>query len=227
MPPEDRAVAGRPGGWYARGGKRLLDLAVAVPALLALSPLLLLLGLTVRLGLGRPVLFRQQRPGRGGRLFVLYKFRSMSQLADESGQALPDHERLESRVGRLLRRTSLDELPELWNVLRGEMSLVGPRPLRARYLERYSPTQARRHLIRPGITGWAQVRGRNAVGWPAKLALDVWYVDHLSLALDLKILALTVWKVVSGEGVHAPGHATMTEFMGDVTETDPGEPRAR
>ena len=222
--PEDRRSAG---GLYTRGGKRLLDLAVAVPSLIALSPLLLLLGILVRLTLGRPVLFRQRRPGRDGRLFQLIKFRSMSELHDEQGRSLPDEDRLQSGFGRWLRHTSLDELPELWNVVRGEMSLVGPRPLRARYLERYTPTQARRHLTRPGITGWAQIRGRNAVDWQERLALDVWYVDNVSLALDFKILAITTWKVLSGEGVRAPGHATMTEFMGSDTEAAREEQDAR
>lgn len=222
MPAEPQHDPGRTAGWYARRGKRLVDLALAVPALVLLSPLLLLLAIVVRCSLGSPVLFRQRRPGRHGRLFELIKFRSMSEQRDERGRRLPDEQRLRSSVGRLLRRTSLDELPELWNVLRGEMSLVGPRPLRARYLERYDATQARRHLTRPGITGWAQVRGRNAVDWQERLALDVWYVDNLSLMLDLRILAVTVWKVLSGEGVRAPGHATMTEFMGGDGEAKRG-----
>jgi lipopolysaccharide/colanic/teichoic acid biosynthesis glycosyltransferase len=200
-------------GLYARVGKRLFDLTLTVPLLIALSPLYALLVVAVRAMLGAPPLFRQWRPGELGRPFLLLKFRSMRELVDGRGQPLPDADRL-TRFGRLLRRTSLDELPELWNVLRGEMSLVGPRPLRMRYLERYSAEQARRHQVRPGVTGWAQIRGRNAMSWDAKLRLDVWYVDHLSFALDLRILAGTGWAVLSGKGISAPGYATMPEFMG-------------
>jgi lipopolysaccharide/colanic/teichoic acid biosynthesis glycosyltransferase len=203
----------------------LLDLAIAAPALVLLGPLLAIVALAVRASLGPPVLFRQHRPGRGGRPFELLKFRSMTAGLDARGRTLPDEERL-TPFGRLLRRTSLDELPELWNVVRGEMSLVGPRPLRLRYLERYTTNQARRHLVRPGITGWAQVRGRNAVDWGEKLSLDVWYVDNLSLALDCRILAVTAWQVLRGEGVNAPGHATMPEFMGTEAEPREGDRRA-
>lgn len=220
MSTEPSIAMARLSGFYARAGKRLLDLAVATPALFLLSPLLAAVAIAVRVKLGPPVLFRQRRPGREGRLFQLLKFRSMIEGVDDQGRALPDEDRL-TRFGRILRRTSLDELPELWNVVRGEMSLVGPRPLRTRYLERYTPDQARRHLVRPGITGWAQVRGRNAVDWSDKLRLDVWYVDNISLALDCRILAATAWTVLRGQGVNAPGHATMPEFLG--TEGDPSQ----
>jgi sugar transferase EpsL len=193
--------------------KRLLDLALTLPALLLLSPLLGLLVLLVRLILGAPVLFRQQRPGLGGVPFTIYKFRTMTGARDAAGNLRPDAERM-TRFGRFLRRTSLDELPELFNVLKGEMSLVGPRPLLVQYLDRYTPEQARRHEVKPGLTGWAQVNGRNALTWEEKFALDVWYVDHQSLWLDIRILALTAWKVLSREGINQPGQATMKEFMG-------------
>jgi sugar transferase EpsL len=194
--------------------KRALDLSLTVPALILLSPVLAVLALVVRWRMGSPVLFRQGRPGLGGRPFTMLKFRTMTDARDERGELLPDHARLET-TGRFLRRASLDELPALWCVVRGDMSLVGPRPLLMQYLERYSPEQARRHEVKPGITGWAQINGRNAISWEQKFACDVWYVDHRSLWLDLKILALTVWKVVRGEGVTAAGHATMPEFRGE------------
>jgi sugar transferase EpsL len=193
--------------------KRILDLFLAGLGLLLLSPVLLILAVLVRLAHGSPVLFRQQRPGYRGRPFQLYKFRTMSDARDAQGQLLPDAERLTS-LGRMLRATSLDELPELLNVLRGEMSLVGPRPLLMQYLERYSPEQARRHDVLPGITGWAQINGRNALTWEDKFRLDVWYVDHWSFWLDLKIIAITLFKVVRREGISQPGHATAEEFMG-------------
>ena len=201
------------GGPYRRWGKRLLDLALALPALLLSAPLLAALALGVRLRLGAPVLFRQRRPGLGGRPFTLFKLRTMREAADAQGRPLSDSERLSS-FGRSLRRTSLDELPELWNVLRGEMSLVGPRPLLGEYLPLYDPEQARRHEVRPGITGWAQVHGRNAVSWQERLALDVEYVDRCSLGLDLQILARTLVLVVRGEGVSAAGHVSMPRFKG-------------
>jgi len=193
--------------------KRLLDLAVAAAGLLLSSPLLLAVAAAIRLRMGAPVLFRQVRPGLHGRPFEVLKFRTMSEAAGPDGRPLPDAERL-TALGRLLRRTSLDELPQLWNVLRGDLSLVGPRPLLMRYLSRYSPEQARRHEVCPGITGWAQVNGRNALTWEEKFRLDVWYVEHWSLALDLRILALTAWRVLRGAGVAQAGHATMPEFMG-------------
>ena len=199
------------GGWP----KRALDLAVAVPATVVLSPVMLGLGVAVRLALGKPVLFRQQRPGFNAEPFTIFKFRSMTDACDAGGRLLPDAERL-TGFGRLLRRTSLDELPELLNVLRGDMSVVGPRPLLMQYVGRYSPRQSLRHAAKPGITGWAQVRGRNELDWAAKLELDAWYVEHQSLALDLKIIALTIWTVLSGRGISAPGTATAEEFMGST-----------
>ncbi|MFI5054074.1 MAG: sugar transferase [Acidimicrobiia bacterium] len=195
--------------------KRGFDAVGAGFVLVVLSPLLAVVALLVWLRMGPPVLFRQQRPGRDGRPFEMLKFRTMSNRRDASGALLPDHDRL-TRLGRFLRRTSLDELPELVNVLAGDMSLVGPRPLLMEYLPLYSPEQARRHEVRPGITGWTQVNGRNALSWEEKFALDVWYVDHHSLRLDCKILAKTVGQVLKGEGVSAPGHATMEPFRGSA-----------
>jgi sugar transferase EpsL len=202
---------------YRRSGKRPVDLVLVMPALMILAPVLVVLGLLVRWQLGAPVFFRQQRPGLQGRAFTLLKFRTMTEARDEEGQLLRDEGRL-TGFGRFLRRTSLDELPELINVLKGEMSLVGPRPLLVEYLERYTVEQARRHEVKPGITGWAQVNGRNALGWEEKFDLDVWYVDHMSFWLDVKILAMTAWQVVTGKGVSAEGHATMPKFEG--TEQD-------
>ena len=201
------------GNLYTRYGKRFLDVALAVSMLILLSPVLALVILLVRIKLGSPVVFRQQRPGLGGRPFVIYKFRTMTDARDAQGSPLPDEQRL-MPFGRLLRRTSVDELPELCNVLKGEMSLVGPRPLMMQYLDRYTPEQMRRHEVKPGITGWAQVNGRNAITWEQKFALDVWYVDHRSLWLDLKIIALTLWKTLTREGISQPGYATAEEFMG-------------
>lgn len=198
---------------YATGLKRLFDLLVTLPALFLLAPLMGLLALLVRFKLGAPVLFRQQRPGLHGRPFTLYKFRTMTDARDAEGALLPDAERLTS-FGRFLRSTSLDELPELFNVLKGEMSLVGPRPLLMEYLPRYTPEQRRRHEVKPGLTGWAQVNGRNALSWEEKFALDVWYVEHCSFWLDLKILVLTTGKIINREGISQPGHATMEEFRG-------------
>lgn len=189
--------------------KRLLDIKISLLGLIFLSPLLGVIALTVMVSLGSPILYRQQRPGLKGKPFHLLKFRTM-----RKGEG-KDEERL-TGLGRFLRKFSLDELPELWNVLTGNMSLVGPRPLLMEYLDRYTPEQARRHEVRPGITGWAQVNGRNAVSWEQKFAYDVWYVDHRSLGLDLRILWLTVWKVLKGEGVSQPGQATMEEFKGSV-----------
>jgi len=199
--------------------KRVFDLCLALPGVVLLSPLLLLLALLVRLAHGSPVLFHQVRPGFLGKPFKVYKFRSMTDQRDTQGSLLPDDLRL-TRLGHFLRNTSLDELPELFNVLRGEMSLVGPRPLLMQYLERYSPEQARRHHVLPGITGWAQVNGRNALTWEDKFRLDVWYVDHWSLGLDVRILLLTFWKVLRREGISQPGHATAEEFMGSPPTED-------
>jgi lipopolysaccharide/colanic/teichoic acid biosynthesis glycosyltransferase len=195
--------------------KRQLDILVAVCALLLLGPLMLALACLICYIDGKPVLFRQERPGRDGRPFTMLKFRTMSDARTPDGRLLPDGERL-TRLGRLLRSTSLDELPEFWNVLRGEMSLVGPRPLLTSYLTRYTPEQARRHEVLPGITGWAQIHGRNAISWERRFQLDVWYVDHWSLGLDLVILWRTLAKVIRREGIHAPGHATVPEFQGEA-----------
>ena len=194
--------------------KRLLDIIIAAAALILLSPVLLLLAWQIRRKLGTPVLFRQVRPGRGGIPFVMYKFRTMRDAADENGRPLPDAERL-TPFGRKLRAASLDELPELWNVLKGDMSLVGPRPLLMEYLPLYNAEQRRRHLVRPGITGWAQVNGRNAISWPEKFRLDVWYVENRSLLLDIKILFLTVKKVLDRSGINSEGEATVTKFTGN------------
>ncbi|SEJ65733.1 Sugar transferase involved in LPS biosynthesis (colanic, teichoic acid) [Deinococcus reticulitermitis] len=200
--------------------KRLFDVVGAAALLVLLSPVLLLVALLVRRFLGRPVLFVQERPGLGGRPFLMYKFRTMRDAKDARGEPLPDSERLTS-LGRVLRATSLDELPELYNVLRGDMSLVGPRPLLMEYLPLYSPEQARRHEVRPGVTGWAQVNGRNALSWEEKFKLDVWYVDHQSLALDLRILGLTLAKVLKREGINAAGEATAARFTGSDRRQTP------
>jgi lipopolysaccharide/colanic/teichoic acid biosynthesis glycosyltransferase len=193
--------------------KRAFDVSFAAAALLVLSPVLALIAVAVRIALGRPVLFRQQRPGRGGQPFTIVKFRTMKEPAICDGNPRPDAERL-TRLGRFLRRTSLDEIPELYNVLRGEMSLVGPRPLLLDYVPLYSADQRRRHNVRPGITGWAQVNGRNAVSWDDKFAFDVWYVQHRSLWLDLKILGMTLVKVLKREGITGAGSETMEPFRG-------------
>jgi lipopolysaccharide/colanic/teichoic acid biosynthesis glycosyltransferase len=202
--------------------KRIFDLALTIPGLALISPILLLMALLVWIFHGWPLLFTQMRPGRLGKPFKIYKFRSMTSARDQNGELLPDAERL-TRLGRILRASSLDELPELINVLRGEMSLVGPRPLLMQYLERYSPEQARRHEALPGMTGWAQINGRNALTWEDKFRLDVWYVDHWSIRLDIKILLLTFWKALKREGINQPGHATAEEFMGSRPE-ELGEP---
>jgi len=193
--------------------KRLFDILLSIPGLILLSPLLLLVGLLVRVRMGSPVIFQQMRPGLNGKPFFVYKFRTMKEVYDTQGQLLPDHQRL-TRLGGFLRALSLDELPELLNVLRGEMSLVGPRPLLMQYLDRYTPEQARRHEVLPGMTGWAQVNGRNAITWEEKFRYDVWYVDHWSLKLDIKILFLSLLVVIRREGIDHPGNATTNEFMG-------------
>ncbi|GAA6754968.1 sugar transferase [Thermus thalpophilus] len=193
--------------------KRALDVIGASFALLVFGPVMLYIALRIWREMGRPVLFRQVRPGLHGRPFVMYKFRTMTDERDAEGNLLPDEKRL-TPLGRFLREHSLDELPEFINVLKGEMSLVGPRPLLMEYLERYTPEQARRHEVKPGITGWAQVNGRNALSWEEKFKLDVWYVDNWTIWLDLKILWLTLVKVLRREGISAPGHATMPEFKG-------------
>ena len=199
---------------YRHTGKRLFDLVMVLIALILLSPIIVIVSVMIRLKHGSPIFFTQQRPGLHGKPFTLLKFRTMTDERDSSGDLLPDEDRLTS-FGQFLRRISLDELPELINVLRGDMSLVGPRPLLMQYLDRYTPEQARRHEVRPGITGWAQINGRNALSWEEKFELDVWYVDNMSLWLDLKILTLTVWKVLHREGISQEGYATMPEFMGN------------
>jgi lipopolysaccharide/colanic/teichoic acid biosynthesis glycosyltransferase len=210
-----RAQGGsRQRGWRL-GVKAAVDRGAAALGLLVLSPVLLAVAGAIRLRMGGPVLFRQRRPGLGGRPFEVVKFRTMLDAAGPDGRPLPDSARL-TGLGRLLRASSLDELPQLWNVLRGELSLVGPRPLLMQYLDRYTPEQARRHEVLPGITGWAQVNGRNALSWEEKFTLDVWYVDHWSLGLDARILWLTVRKVLAREGISREGHVTMPEFRGSV-----------
>jgi len=193
--------------------KRLFDIAASTVAIALLCPVLLGLAAAIRWKLGSPVLFRQQRPGLHGRPFAIYKFRTMTDARGVDGVLLPDADRL-TRFGRFLRASSLDELPELINVLKGDMSLVGPRPLLMQYLERYTSEQSRRHEVRPGITGWAQVNGRNAITWEEKFKLDVWYVDNWFLWLDIKIIAMTIWKILKREGISQPGQATMEEFKG-------------
>jgi sugar transferase EpsL len=202
---------------YNTLGKQSLDMILAALAVVFLSPLLVLLAVLIGVTIGTPMLFRQHRPGLHGKPFSAYKFRTMTNAHDDQGNLLPDEERLTS-LGKFLRSTSLDELPAIFNVLKGEMSLVGPRPLLMRYLDRYTPQQARRHEVKPGITGWAQVNGRNAITWEQKFALDVWYVDHRSLWLDLKIIALTIWKILKREGINQPGQATMEEFRGHSSQ---------
>lgn len=201
---------------YRESGKRAFDAAAAFFGLVVASPVLALAATGVALAMGRPVLFRQERPGRGGRLFSILKLRTMSDARGVDGRLLPDAERL-GGFGRFLRATSLDELPELWNVLKGDMSLVGPRPLLVEYLPLYSERQARRHEVRPGITGWAQVNGRNALTWEQKFEMDVWYVENLSFGFDLKILWRTLVAVARSEGISAAGEATMPRFTGTAS----------
>jgi sugar transferase EpsL len=207
-------LAHREGRRSVRAGKRIFDMLVASLVLLLFSPLLLVVALLVRWKLGSPVIFKQERPGLHGRTFTICKFRTMTDARDASGRRLPDAQRL-TRFGKWLRSTSLDELPELWNILKGDMSLVGPRPLLTVYLPRYSPEQMRRHDVLPGVTGWAQVNGRNAATWPEKFQNDVWYVDHQSFWLDLKIIWLTFWTVLKREGINQPGFATAEHFWGN------------
>jgi len=198
----------------SRSLKRLFDLVGATILLMIFSPVMLGVALLVRLKMGSPVIFSQTRPGLHGKPFVMYKFRTMLDLRDENGDLLPDELRL-TKLGKLIRKLSLDECPELWNVFKGDMSLVGPRPLLMEYLSVYSPEQARRHEVKPGITGWALVNGRNLLHWDDKFRLDVWYVDNQNLWLDLKIIALTALKVLRREGVSFPGHETMPKFTGE------------
>lgn len=192
--------------------KRVFDLIISIPLLIVLLPAMLIIALLVLIKLGSPVLFKQQRPGIHGKPFILLKFRTMTDERDAGGKLLPDAVRLTS-FGKALRRYSLDELPQLFNVIKGDMSLVGPRPLRMEYLKLYTKEQARRHEVKPGITGWAQVNGRNAISWEEKFALDVWYVDNRSFSLDLKILWMTFLKVIKSEGINQPGQATMEKYQ--------------
>ncbi len=206
--------------WYRRWGKRVLDVGLAGPLLVVALPLLLVVAAGLAVQNGGPWLFRQVRPGRYGRLFTLYKLQTMTSASDAHGRPLPDAQRL-PRFGRWVRATSLDELPQLWNVLRGELSLVGPRPLLPEYLPLYSPAQARRHLVRPGLTGWAQVNGRNAISWEQKFRYDAWYVDNSSFSLDLRILLRTVRRVLRAHGITAPGQATNEPFRGSPSLSSP------
>lgn len=194
--------------------KRLLDIILSALILTVLSPVLLVVGVTIFLSYGRPIFFKHTRPGKHGKPFTLIKFRSMKDAYDKDGNLLPDAQRI-TRFGNFIRRTSIDELPGFYNVLRGDMSLVGPRPLLMRYLGRYSVEQARRHDVLPGVTGWAQINGRNAISWDEKFMLDLWYIDHWSFWLDIKIIFLTIWKVIKGRDISQPGRATMDEFMGN------------
>lgn len=193
--------------------KRLVDILISLLGLIILFPIFLVIGLKVRKNLGTPIFFKQVRPGKDGKPFTMIKFRSMRDAEDKNGQPLPDGERL-THFGKILRATSLDELPELWNVLKGDMSLVGPRPLLMEYLPLYNARQATRHNVRPGITGWAQINGRNAISWEEKFELDAWYVEHQSLWLDIKILCLTIKKVIIKEGISANQHVTTSKFTG-------------
>lgn len=229
MPPDlaprqgrEGAAALRQSGWRS-AAKRATDVTGALVGLVLLSPVLLLLAVAVRLALGSPVLFRQPRLGRGGRQFTVWKLRTMTDRRDPDGQLLPDAERL-TGLGRFLRASSLDELPELWNVLRGQMSLVGPRPLLVQYAPLYTAEQARRHEVLPGITGWAQVNGRNTTTWEQRFALDTWYVDRWSLSLDLRILLRTAGQVFRREGITYGGHATMPVYEGPPTARSWSDP---
>jgi len=206
--------------FYRHYVKRALDTLAAIGLIVLLAPLLLGLAVTIRFVLGTPVLFRQARPGQQGRLFTLYKFRTMIERCDAQGERLPDDRRL-TPIGRWLRATSLDELPSLWNVLRGDMSLVGPRPLLVEYLDRYSVEQAKRHDVKPGMTGWAQIHGRNAIGWETKFLYDGEYVARLSFGLDVRILATTLGTVCRRKGIHAEGYVTMPPFLGSASGERP------
>jgi sugar transferase EpsL len=201
--------------------KRIFDFCFSVTAVTFLLPLIFLVALLVRIALGKPIFFCQERPGLHGKSFTIFKFRTMTNARSAEGKLLSDAERL-TGFGHFLRNTSLDELPELFNVIRGEMSLVGPRPLLPQYLERYTAEQMRRHAVKPGITGWAQVNGRNSLDWQQKFALDLWYVDHQSFQLDLHVLAQTAWLVLKRDGIAQIGHATMPEFLGIPPEQEKG-----
>lgn len=200
-------------GFYEKYIKRLLDFTLSFLALIVLSPVLLVTAILVRIKLGSPIIFHQERPGKSEKIFRLYKFRSMTDECDENGDLLPDDQRL-TRFGQILRSTSLDELPELWNILRGDMSIVGPRPLLVKYLPLYNEEQRHRHDVRPGLTGWAQANGRNAISWEEKFKLDVWYVQHISFWVDLKVIFMTVKKVFCRDGISSETSVTMEEFSG-------------
>lgn len=210
---DDKLYSGKGFSGYSRLIKSIFDRVVAATLALFFSPLLLLIAIAIYIRMGSQILFTQPRPGKDGRIFTFYKFRTMTDECDLNGNLLPDKERL-TALGQFLRQTSLDELPQLLNVLKGDMSFVGPRPLLVDYLNRYTPEQARRHEVKPGITGWAQINGRNAISWEEKFQLDIWYVEHWNLWLDLKILWLTLVKVLKREGVSAEEHVTMPEFIG-------------
>lgn len=197
--------------------KRLLDIIISALILMLASPFLLITALVILVSYGPPIFFVHERPGKEGKPFKLIKFRSMRDARDQEGNILADAERI-TRFGQFMRRTSIDELPEFYNVLRGDMSLVGPRPLLMQYLQRYSAEQARRHDVLPGVTGWAQINGRNAISWDDKFKYDLWYIDHWTFWLDIKIIFLTIWKVLKGDGISQPGRATMDEFMGNADE---------
>ncbi len=203
------------GNSYNINIKKLIDFFIASVGLIALFPLFLFLAIIIKLESNGPVFFKQSRPGKDSKVFILYKFRTMKELRDKGVNILPDEKRI-TKIGNFLRRLSLDELPELWNILKGDMSFVGPRPLLVEYLKRYTPEQARRHEVKPGMTGWAQVNGRNAITWEKKFTFDVWYVDNWNIWLDIKIIFLTIIKVIKGEGINQPGQATMEEFKGNA-----------
>lgn len=200
--------------FYRKYGKRIFDLVLVIPGVILLSPFFALLSLLLRIRIGKPILFRQYRPGYQSTPYIIFKFRTMTEDRDSNGNLLGDKERLTS-LGRFLRSTSLDELPELFNVIKGEMSLIGPRPLLMEYLDLYSPEQMRRMAVKPGITGWAQINGRNNLSWEEKFALDIWYVDNLTFRLDTKILFRTVWQTLMREGINQPGQATVQRFTGN------------
>jgi len=203
--------------------KRIFDLLLASFGLILFIPIILFTALLIRMKLGTPIIFKQQRPGLNGRLFELYKFRTMTDERDETGELLPDHVRL-TLLGKLIRKLSLDEFPQLINVIKGEMSLIGPRPLLPEYIALYSDEQAKRHLVKPGITGWAQINGRNSITWEEKFKLDVWYVENQSFILDLKILFLTIKKVVTSHGISNQNHVTMPDFKGDTSHNNQNYP---
>jgi sugar transferase EpsL len=206
-----------------KAAKRVFDLIVTIFILTSTLPFLIIVAVIIKTSYGSPIIFRQQRPGLCGQPFWLFKFRTMTDTRDKDGKLIPDAKRL-TRLGIFLRKTSIDELPELFNILKGDMSLVGPRPLLIQYLDRYTPEQMRRHEVKPGLTGWAQVNGRNAITWEEKFKLDVWYVDHWSLWLDIRIMGMTIWKIIKQEGISQQGEATAKEFMGKRYRDKDGVP---